>query len=122
MKKGSGYTLTIIQSGANGFYPTYGLSQSAILSSRGIKKFVSAKFYNGTAIVPTQNYRVLSLVFLSQGGDDFKDVIVNAYTVRNEIQHGDFRALIQPKLVELGIIRENTLVDPLHPRLTVLKV
>lgn len=76
-------TLKIIQSGAKAFYPTYGLSQVVSLSSTGTKKLVSAKFYNGSAINPTQNYRVLSITFLSQGGDDFKNVIGKIYTVRN---------------------------------------
>jgi 2',3'-cyclic-nucleotide 2'-phosphodiesterase (5'-nucleotidase family) len=115
-------TLNVIQGGAKGFYPTYGLSQVVSLSSAGVKKFVSAKFYNGTAINPAQNYRVLSLTFLSMGGDDFKNVIGKVYTVRKEILHGDFRELIQPQLVDVGIIKQNTLVDPQHPRLQVIAV
>lgn len=115
-------TLAVLQSGAKGFYPTYGLSQIVSLSSAGVKRFISAKLYNGTEIVPTQNYRVLSLNFLTQGGDDFKDVIGKVYTVRKEILHGEFRTLIQPKLVDMKIIRENTLIDPLRPRLQVIAV
>jgi hypothetical protein len=88
-------TLTIIQSWAKAFYPTYGLSQIVSLSNvTGARSFVSAKFYNGSAIVPDQNYRMLTINFLTQGGDDFKDVIGKVYNVRNEIIHGDFRELI----------------------------
>lgn len=115
-------TLNVIQSGTKGFYPTYGLNQVVSLSASGVKRFISAKFYNGTEIIPTQNYRVLSLTFLSQGGDDFKNVIGKVYTVRKEVLHGDFRALIQPRLVDVGIIREGALVDPLRPRLQVISV
>lgn len=115
-------TLTVLQSGAKGFYPTYGLSQVVSLSSSGVRKLISAKFYNGSEIVPTENYRVMSLTFLTQGGDDFKDVIGKVYTVRKEILHGDYRTLIQPKLVDLEIIKEGTLVDPMKPRLTVINI
>ena len=94
-------TLTILQSGAKGFYPTNGLSQIVSLSGLGVRKLISAKFYDGSEIVPTKNYRVMSLNFLTQGGDDFKDVIGKVYTVRNEILHGDYRTLIQPKLTDL---------------------
>ena len=94
-------TLTILQSGAKGFYPTYGLSQVVSLSGLGVRNFISAKFYDGSEIVPTQSYRVMSLNFLTQGGDDFKDVIGKVYTVRKEILHGDYRTLIQPKLIDL---------------------
>ena len=76
-------TLNIIQSGPKGFYPTYGLSQVVSLSSAGVKKFISAKLYNGTDIIPTKTYRVSSIVFLTKGGDDFKNVIGKVYTVRN---------------------------------------
>jgi 2',3'-cyclic-nucleotide 2'-phosphodiesterase (5'-nucleotidase family) len=115
-------TLTVLQSGVKGFYPTYGLSQVVSLSSAGARRFISAKLYNGSEIVPTQNYRVLSLNFLTQGGDDFKGVIGKVYTVRNEVLHGEFKALVQPKLVTMGTIKKDTLVDPLRPRLQVIAV
>jgi 5'-nucleotidase len=95
-------TLTVIQSGTKAFYPTYGLSQLVSLSkATGTRKFISAKLYDGSAIVPTQTYKILTLNFLTQGGDDFKDVIGKVYTVRNEVIHGDFREMIQPKLVDM---------------------
>ncbi len=43
-------TLTILQSGSKGFYQTYGLSQVVSLSASGVRKFISAKLYNGTEI------------------------------------------------------------------------
>ena len=60
--------------------------------------------------------------FLIQGGDDFKDVIGKIYNVRNAMNHGDFREMIEPKLVDMEIIKADTLVDPLHPRLDVMIV
>lgn len=93
-------TLQILQSGLKGFYPTYGLSQVVSLSGN-VKKFISAKLYNGTEIEPSKNYRGVSVTFLTQGGDDFKDVIGKVYTVRNEILYGDFRELVKPKLINL---------------------
>ncbi len=76
-------TLAIIQTGSKSFYPTYGLTQFVNVSSTGVKKFINATFYNGSAIIPTQNYRILSINFLTLGGDDFKNVINKNYTVRN---------------------------------------
>lgn len=113
-------TLNVLQSGSKGFYQTYGLSQVVSLSATNVKKFISAKLYNGTEIQPNQNYRCVSVTFLTQGGDDFKDVIGKVYTVRKEILHGDFRDLVKPQLMKLVDIKENTLVDPLKPRLTVV--
>jgi 2',3'-cyclic-nucleotide 2'-phosphodiesterase (5'-nucleotidase family) len=115
-------TLAIIQTGTKAFYPTSGLSQFVNVTSTGVKKFIDATLYNGSPIVATQNYRVGSIQFLTLGGDDFKNVINKVYTVRNEMTYGDFKALIQPELVKLGTIRENTLVDPAHPRVNIIKV
>ncbi len=79
--------MKIIQSGDRAFYATYGLSQVATRKGKNAT-LISAKFYNGTEIVPTKNYRVLSLQFLTQGGDDFRNVIGKVYNVRKEIVHG----------------------------------
>ncbi len=76
-------TLNIIQSAPKGFYPTYGLTQVVSLSSAGVKKFISAKLSNGSEIIPAKTYRVSSIVFLTKGGDDFKNVIGKVYTLRN---------------------------------------
>jgi 2',3'-cyclic-nucleotide 2'-phosphodiesterase (5'-nucleotidase family) len=84
-------TLNVLQSGSKGFYPTSGLSQIVTLSANGTKKFISAKLFNGTEIIPEKTYRGSSLTFLTQGGDDFKDVIGKVYAVRNETIHGEFR-------------------------------
>lgn len=56
------------------------------------------------------------------GGDDFKAVIGKVYTVRKQIIHGDFRDLIKAQLIKLGRVKENSLIDPLRPRLTVVAV
>lgn len=115
-------TLAIIQASAKGFYPTFGLAQTVTLDLSGTRKLRTATLYNGTAIEPDKVYRGVSITFLTQGGDDFKDVIGKVYSVKNEVLHGDFRTLIRPELVKWGTIKTGTLVDPLRPRLTVVKV
>lgn len=80
--------LTIVQAGTKAFYPTYGLSQVVSLSSANVKKFISATLMNGTAISLTQNYRMLSINFVTNGGDDFKNFINKNYTVRGLTSHG----------------------------------
>ena len=79
--------MKIIQSGDRAFYATYGLSQVATRKGRNAT-LISAKFYNGTEIEPTKNYRVLSLQFLTNGGDDFRNVMDKVYKLRGEIVHG----------------------------------
>jgi len=80
--------LTIVQAGTKAFYPTYGLAQIVSLSSSNVKKFISATLYDGTAISPTQNYKILSIDFLTNGGDDFRNFINKNYTVRGLTSHG----------------------------------
>lgn len=89
-------TLSVIQTAAKGFYPTYGLSQTVTLDLSGNKRLRNVTLYNGSAIEPNKVYRGVAITFLTQGGDDFKDVIGKVYTVRNEVLHGDFRALVRP--------------------------
>ena len=115
-------TLAIVQASVKGFYPTYGLAQTVTLDLSGNKKLRSATLYNGSAIEPDRVYRGVAITFLTQGGDDFKDVIGKVYSVRNEVLHGDFRTLIRPQLVKWGTIKAGTLVDPQRPRLTVVNV
>lgn len=66
--------LTIVQSGKDGFYPTYGLKQTVSLAGNGTRRFIKATFSDGSEIEPTKNYKGLSLKFLMDGGDDFKDI------------------------------------------------
>ncbi len=80
--------LTIVQAGTKAFYPTYGLAQIVSLSASKVKKFISATLYDGTPISPTQNYRMLSIDFLTNGGDDFRNFINKNYTVRGLTTHG----------------------------------
>jgi hypothetical protein len=58
------------------------LKQVVGLSILGNKKLFEARFYDGKIIELGQNYRVLSINFLTMGGDDFKNVIGKVYTIR----------------------------------------
>lgn len=43
----------------------------------------------------------MSIDFLLQGGDDFKDAMGKVYTLRNPQSEGVIRDLIRPKLIDL---------------------
>lgn len=57
--------------------------------------------------------------FLLNGGDDMKDIIGKIYTPRNRTLIGSMRETLKPILAGMKIIKENTLIDPNHPRLVV---
>lgn len=113
-------TLAIVQSGAKGYYPTYGFTQYVQTSSGEKHKFINATMYNGTAIDPEATYKGITIDFLLNGGDDFKDVIGKVYTPRNVRDLGVIRTVLKKPLVDLKVIEEGTLIDPDHPRLIVL--
>ena len=112
--------LQIIQAGPLGFYHTAGLRLTVTANGSANHKLVNATLYNGDPIIPDKIYRGMSIDFLLQGGDDFKNVIGKVYTVRNAKQEGLIRDLIRPKLKDLKLIREGSLIDPNHPRLIVV--
>ena len=112
--------LKIIQAGPLGFYPTAGLRLTATANGANSHKLISAALYNGDPIVPDRKYRGMSIDFLLQGGDDFKEVIGHVYNVTNPRNEGLIRDLIRPKLVDLKLIREGSLIDPDHPRLIIV--
>ena len=112
--------LTIIQAGPLGFYPTAGLRLTVTANGSASHKLVNATFCNGEAIIPDKMYRGMSIDFLLQGGDDFKDVMGKVYTLRNQKNEGLIRNLIRPKLEDIQLIREGSLIDPTHPRLIVV--
>lgn len=74
---------------------------------------------DGTPIDPAQTYTGATIDFLLQGGDDFSKIIDVVYTPRNTVKIGEFKEVIKPYLVDLGTIREGSLVDPANPRLIV---
>lgn len=112
--------LTVIQAGHLGFYPSAGLQVTVAANGALNHKFVTASFINGEPIIPDRMYRGMSIDFLLQGGDDFKDVMNKVYTVRNEKNEGLIRDLIRPILQDLKVVREGSLIDPDHPRLIVV--
>ena len=75
--------LTILQNGQLGFYHTCGLQQTVTYNtSSKTKGFISAQFADGKPIEYDQIYRGLTIDFLLNGGDDFKDVINKVYKPR----------------------------------------
>lgn len=97
--------LEIIQGGPLGFYHTAGLKLTVSANGGNNHKFVNATWIDGEPIILDRQYRGMSIDFLLQGGDDFKDVMGKAYTLRNSQTEGVIRDLIRPKLVDLQVIR-----------------
>jgi hypothetical protein len=56
---------------------------------------------NGDYIDLGKNYRVVSIDFLTNGGDDFKNVIGKIYTLRKEKKEGEVRDLLKAELMKL---------------------
>jgi len=75
--------LSVAQAGPSGFYPTAGLTVTVSANGAQNHKFINATFINKEPIIPDRVYRGLSIDFLLQGGDDFKDVMGKVYTLRN---------------------------------------
>ena len=57
-------------------------------------------------------YRGLSIDFLLEGGDDFNKAMGKVYTLRNSKVEGGIKALLKPKLMDLKVIKEGSLIDP----------
>lgn len=91
-------TLITVQAGPLGFYPMYGVNQVVGIDGKGEHRFISATLADGSPIVPDRIYRGLSIDFLLQGGDDFKNVIGKIYTPRNTINHGLIREVLRKPL------------------------
>jgi hypothetical protein len=53
------------------------------------------------------------------GGDDFGDVL-KVYKPRNKKLLGPMVSIYERKLIELKVIRKNTLIDKKNPRLKIL--
>jgi hypothetical protein len=52
------------------------------LAENGTRTFLGATFSNGDEIDVSKNYRGVTIDFLTNGGDDFKDVMGKVYTLR----------------------------------------
>lgn len=112
--------LQVVQDGGLGFYHTAGLRVT--VSAQGGKghRFINATWVNGDPIVPEAEYRGMSIDFLLQGGDDFKDVMGKVYSLRGSRKEGSIKELVRSELKKLDVIREGSLIDPFVPRLVVL--
>ena len=97
-------TLEILQGGKKGFYPTKKLKQHVKEFKNGTRTLINATFSDGCEIEPTRNYTGVSVDFLIQGGDDFKQVLEKVYTLRNEKWLGEFRDSLLPQLRSIGSI------------------
>ena len=70
-----------------------------------VKGFVSATFMDGTPIDPEKTYTGITIDFLLQGGDDFSKIIGPVFVPKNTVNLGEFKAVVEPKLRDLGVIR-----------------
>lgn len=113
--------LTTVQAGPLGFYPMFGVTQIVGIDEKQNHRFINATLADGSPIVPDRVYRGLSIDFLLEGGDDFKNVIGKSYTPRNTKNHGIVRETLRKPLEDLGNIKAGSLIDPDHPRLIVAK-
>lgn len=84
--------MVILQSGIKAFYQTKGLKQTASISDKGQRKLIEVTLFDGTALKPDQNYRVLTNNFLAVGGNDFKTIFDEGYTIRKWRNHGELRS------------------------------
>lgn len=82
----------ILQNGQKGFYQCWNI-QMEVSYQNQIKRFISAKFIDGTEIDPVKTYIGVTIDFLLKGGDDFSDVIGKTYTPRNVQNKGDYKEL-----------------------------
>lgn len=75
--------LEVVQAGPLGFYHTAGLQLTVTANGGSSHKLINAAWINGEPIIPDRQYRGMSIDFLLQGGDDFKDAMGKVYTLRN---------------------------------------
>jgi 2',3'-cyclic-nucleotide 2'-phosphodiesterase (5'-nucleotidase family) len=93
--------LEIVQNGPLGFYHTAGLKITVSANGGNNHRFINATLINEEPIIPDRQYRGMSIDFLLQGGDDFKEVMGKVYTLRNPKTEGSIKDLIRPKLIDL---------------------
>lgn len=75
--------LKIIQAGPLGFYHTAGLQLTVAANGGSNHRLINATMIDKVPILADRQYRGMSIDFLLQGGDDFKDVMGKVYTLRN---------------------------------------
>jgi 5'-nucleotidase len=107
----------ILQAGRYGFYITTGLDMTVSMNERSL---VNISTSDGDEIVDDVNYVGITSDFMLNGGDDMSDIIGKIYTPRNRTSIGPLRTTLKSILADMKIIKENTLINPNHPRLVVL--
>ena len=60
---------------------------------------------------------MITVDFLINGGDDFKNVINKIYTPRNMKDLGPLRESLKSELIKMESIEEKDVIDPERPRL-----
>lgn len=108
--------MKILQGGSRGFYQTSGFKQ---IVNNNPHNLLSIKLSDGSDLVDDKNYIFVTTQFLMNGGDDFGDVL-KFYKPRNKKLLGTMVSVYERKLIELKVIRKNTLIDKKNPRLKIL--
>lgn len=111
--------MSIIQSGSKGLYHCAGLKQT-ITRRAGKMALKSLYLASGEEIIPSKNYRGVTIDFLLAGGDDFRNVMNVIYKLRKEKEIGELRSVMRGFLREIAIIKEGTLIDQNNRRITVI--
>lgn len=104
----------ILQAGKYGFYPAAGLDMTVSLKTRALLNIATR---NQQEIKDDAEYIGVTNDFMLGGGDDMKNFIGKLYTPRKNTILGPAVDLIIPLLAEMKVIKQNTLIDPNHPRL-----
>lgn len=107
----------VLQAGRYGFYITTGLVMTVTINERALVDIATS---DNDEIVDDVNYTGITSDFLLNGGDDMKDVIGKIYTPRNRTLVGPMRPTLKTILADMQVIKENSLIDPDHPRLVVI--
>ena len=72
---------------------------------------------DGRSFYLNKVYRGVSTDFVLSGGDDFKEVIGQIYTLRKQIVLGDLKSLLKAELIKLKTITQSKILDPSKPRI-----
>lgn len=109
--------LLIVQSSHGSFYHTSGLLQNMTLYP---KKLISVKLFDGSDIIDDKVYKIGSIDFLLNGGDDFKDVI-SWYKPKNVAIYGLLRDyIIEYVSTKANYIKDGDFIDPNHKRINIV--
>jgi hypothetical protein len=108
----------ILQAGSKGYYVTTGINMKVTSNPRTL---VDIWMNDGSSIIDDKTYIGVTANFMLDGGDDMKAVIGGGtYIPRNRKTLGVLRDVLKGKLIEIGVIKANTLIDPNNPRLVIV--